>query len=156
MNSSEIKEEKTMKLPRFLLLLLFVAGSASAAMYKWVDEDGNTHYTQSPPPGDVQAETIAPPPDVNTKQAVEKLQQQQEKAGEFEKQRQEAAEEQRKKDEEISRKKSNCEMARKRLASYEQPRVKFVQEDGTRVRATEEERQEQIKKSQEMIDEFCN
>jgi len=144
-----------MKLPQFLLLLLF-AGSASAAMYKWVDEDGNTHYTQSPPPGDIQAETIGPPPEVDTKQAVKQLQEQEKKLEEFEKQRQETAEEQRKKEEEIARKKANCELGRKRLASYTEPRVKFVQPDGTRVRATEEERQEQIKKSQEMIDEFCN
>ena len=143
-----------MKLPQFLLLLL-LAGNVSAAMYKWVDEDGNTHYTQAPPPGDIQAETIAPPPEVDTKQAVKQLQEMQEKSEDYQKQQQEAAEEQRKKEEEIARKKANCELAKKRLASYTEPRVKFVQPDGTRVRATEEERQEQIKKSQEMIDEFC-
>ena len=49
----------------------------------------------------------------------------------------------------------NCQMARERLASYTRPRVRFVQEDGTRVTATEEERQEQIKKSEDMIKEFC-
>ena len=144
-----------MKLSLLLLSLLFVTGSASAEMYKWVDEEGNTHYTQSPPPGDIQAETIAPPPEVDTKQAVKQMQEMQEQSDDYEKQKQETAEEQRKKEEEIERKKSNCELARKRLASYTEPRVKFVQPDGTRVRATEEERQEQIKKSQEMIDEFC-
>jgi hypothetical protein len=146
---------KSMRLPQYLLLFL-LAGNASAAMYKWVDEEGNTHYTQSPPPGDVQAETIAPPPRVNTRNAVEQLKEQQEKADELRNQRLEVAEEQRKNEEELARKKANCELARKRLASYEEPRVKFVQEDGSRVRATEEERLEQIKISQEMIDEFCN
>ena len=144
-----------MKLPPFLLMLL-LAGNVSAAMYKWVDEDGNTHYTQSPPPGDIQAETIAPPPRVNTKQAVEQLNEQEEKASELRKQRLDAAEEQRKKDEELARKQANCELARQRLESYTEPRVKFVQADGTRVRATEEERLEQIKTSQDMIDEFCD
>jgi hypothetical protein len=150
-----VERKKTMKLPQFLLLLL-LAGNASAAMYKWVDEDGNTHYTQSPPPGDIQAETIGPPPKVNTKEAVEQLQEQQQKLEEISKQKQEAIEAQSKADEELARKKANCELARERLASYTEPRVKFVQADGSRVRATEEERQEQIKISQEMIDEFCN
>ncbi|MCG8614453.1 MAG: DUF4124 domain-containing protein, partial [Pseudomonadales bacterium] len=29
-------------------------------MYKWVDEDGNTHYSQSPPPAGVEGTTIKP------------------------------------------------------------------------------------------------
>ena len=32
------------------LLAVFICGEAAAAMYKWVDEDGNIHYTQSMPP----------------------------------------------------------------------------------------------------------
>ena len=145
-----------MKLSRFLLLLLFMTGSVSAAMYKWVDEEGNTHYTQSPPPGDIQGETIAPPPDVDTKQAIQNLKEQQQQSDDYLKQQQDAADVQKKKDEDAARKQANCEMAKKRLASYTEPRVKFVQPDGTRVRATEEERQAEIKKSQDMIDEFCD
>jgi len=34
----------------FGLFLLFYAGVSSAALYKWVDGDGNTHYTTAPPP----------------------------------------------------------------------------------------------------------
>ena len=48
-----------------LLLLAAIMTNTSvlhAVTYKWVDEDGNTHYTQSPPPGDTKAETIAPAP----------------------------------------------------------------------------------------------
>jgi len=33
-----------------LVLLLLGMGSAHAALYKWVDEKGNTHYTTAPPP----------------------------------------------------------------------------------------------------------
>ncbi|HKK16999.1 MAG TPA: DUF4124 domain-containing protein, partial [Gammaproteobacteria bacterium] len=52
-----------------ILLALLVSSNALAAMYKWVDENGEVHYTQTPPPGDIQAETIKPPPDVNTEKA---------------------------------------------------------------------------------------
>ncbi len=48
--------------PRHLLLLsLLLGANAHAAMYKWVDEEGNVTYSQNPPPGQ-QAEEIAPPP----------------------------------------------------------------------------------------------
>ena len=32
------------------LSILLYAGAAAAALYKWVDEKGNTHYTTAPPP----------------------------------------------------------------------------------------------------------
>ena len=33
------------------MLMLFVAGSAGAQTYKWVDEDGKVRYGDTPPPG---------------------------------------------------------------------------------------------------------
>lgn len=51
--------------PRYLLpALLLVAASAPAAVYKWVDADGKTHYADHPS-GEVPAQTITlpkPPP----------------------------------------------------------------------------------------------
>jgi hypothetical protein len=35
--------------PQFLLLLFLVVVTASAAIYKWVDEKGVTHYSETPP-----------------------------------------------------------------------------------------------------------
>jgi glutaredoxin len=34
----------------FVSMLMTIAGSAVADMYKWVDENGKVHYTDSPPP----------------------------------------------------------------------------------------------------------
>ena len=58
--------------------------------------------------------------------------------------------------EELAQKKALCEKARARLESWQRPRVDYIEPDGTSRRATEEERQAEIKKSQESIDEFCN
>ena len=48
---------------RTIILLLGIAVTstlaAGQAMYKWVDKDGKTHYTDSPPPGD--AKKLAAP-----------------------------------------------------------------------------------------------
>jgi hypothetical protein len=48
----------------FLAVILLLAAAltcttASAQMYKWVDKNGKTHYTDSPPPDD--AKRLAPP-----------------------------------------------------------------------------------------------
>ena len=54
--------------PRLLLAmgLLLCAAPASAQMYKWVDDKGVTHYSESPPPGrkaqQIQQATPAPGP----------------------------------------------------------------------------------------------
>ena len=48
--------------PLFLLVTL-LAGGAQAEIYKWVDANGNVHYSDSPPPGDsAQQVQLAPQP----------------------------------------------------------------------------------------------
>jgi len=138
-----------------ILAFLLMSGHALAVTYKWVDEEGNVQYTQTPPPAGIEAETIKPPPKVDTEKAVKGLQAQEEKATKLRQNRLDTAKKEEEVKQELELQKKNCEMARARLASYEQPMVKFVQEDGSRVRATEEERQAEIAKSQEMIKEWC-
>jgi len=41
-----------------LVVLLAVAAGASAQLYRWVDKDGKTRYTDTPPPGGVKARTL--------------------------------------------------------------------------------------------------
>lgn len=41
-------------------LLLLLALGAQAQMYKWVDAQGVTHYSQTPPPAGTQTQTVAP------------------------------------------------------------------------------------------------
>jgi hypothetical protein len=43
---------------RILVLATLMAGVAHAQMYKWVDENGRTQYTQTPPPPGKKAEVI--------------------------------------------------------------------------------------------------
>jgi hypothetical protein len=44
------------------LLVLLAAGSASAQMYRWVDQDGKVRYGDTPPPGVKASPIKAPPP----------------------------------------------------------------------------------------------
>ena len=63
------------RLPAVLLLFFFSALPAYAAIYKWVDENGVTHYSQTPPTSDTQSQKLtvprgpAPPPPAKSQNA---------------------------------------------------------------------------------------
>lgn len=141
----------------FLTVLYFVMTSVTFAtpMYKWMDSEGNIQYTQKPPPAGTEYSTIKPPPRIDAERSQKGLERRQKHVDALRDQRLKTAEGKRIADEEKARQKKNCEKAKARLATYTRPRVQIVQEDGSRIRATEEERQQQIKKSKEMIEEFC-
>ena len=138
------------------ILFIIIPYCVSAEMYKWVDEDGNTHYTQSPPPGGIESQTIKPPLKVDSANAQSEVERQTGKADELRKERQEKknAIELQKENEAVQ--KENCKRAKQRLATYSRPRGLIEQEDGSRVRITEEERQAGLKDSQEMIEKYCS
>jgi hypothetical protein len=139
-----------------LMVVTFFSPMISAEIYKWVDEQGMTHYTQLPPPGNTEFKAIQPPPGVDGSQMKERIERQQQYVNDSVEAKKKAEEEEYYADLEKKQKESNCNLARRRLASYQRPGVSFLQADGTRVRATEEQRQAELKKSQDMIKEFCN
>ncbi len=144
------------KLPVLLIgTMCLYAQYSLAEMYKWVDDDGNTHYTQSPPPGDIEGKTIKPPPKVNPDQAQKQLKNRQKNLADARDDRLKAVEEKDKEAGELASQRAKCEQARARLASYERPRVNLVDKDGKPSRATEEQRQSELAKSKKSIAELC-
>jgi len=136
------------------ILLFLLSMNCPAAMYKWVDADGNVHYTQSPPAG-IDSETIKPPPEVDTGNAIKQLEDQKQRADQYLEDQDKQKEEKQKTGTELAQKQALCEQAKARVASYERPRVNIVAEDGTRTRAPEETRLEELKKSKEDVDKYC-
>ncbi|MGH8468666.1 MAG: DUF4124 domain-containing protein [Gammaproteobacteria bacterium] len=126
-----------------------------AEMYKWIDDEGQVQYSQSPPPGRP-AQAIKPPPKVDSKTAREKLKQQ---LQDFElrgDKRQEQAEADQKTKEEAGEQKAACEAARERLASLSgKPRILQYAEDGSSKRLTEEERQAAIDEARKKVEKHC-
>ena len=126
-----------------------------AEMYKWVDDQGQVQYSQSPPLGRP-AQTIKPPPKVDSKAAREKLKQQ---LQDFElrgDKRQEQAEADQKTKEQAGERKAACEAARDKLTRLESnPRILRVEKDESRTRLTEEERQAAIVEARKKIEEHC-
>ena len=129
-------------------------GTAIAGMYKWVDKEGNVHYSQVPP-SDKDAEKIAPPPPVPTQPAKPPVQEaaeameNEQKAAEDEAEKRKADEERRA---ELYRK--NCEIATENMAIY-RTRNRIITPEGEKVRLSDEMRAEKIKAAQEAMDKYC-
>jgi len=139
-----------------LIVLLMASPIINAAAYKWIDAEGNTHYSDSPPPAGINAERIKPPPGADTEAAQKQLREKQQQARERAEQRAESEQKSAEADREQAEKTEKCAAAIRRLASYQRPRVNKVKADGAVRRIPEEERQAEIKKSQDYIDQFCN
>jgi hypothetical protein len=134
-----------------LLALTLTGTSAWAAMYKWVDAQGNVQYTQTPPPNQ-NAQVIKPPPPapVSAEQAQKQLGQSREDltpvpppTADIEADKTQA---------EINR--HNCEAARKNLDIYR--RHRRVRNDKNKVVVlTDEQRAAKIKEAQAAIKKYC-
>ena len=140
-----------------VFILFFTSTLSIAEMYKWVDEDGNTHYSEKPPVADVEVETIAPPPPVDTNKAQQELQKTLEQANSLREGRVAANEEKQKEKNEAEQKKQQCQQLKEKLEVMEyRPRASKKDEDGNIVRLGEEERQKEIANTKKQISEKCN
>ncbi len=147
-------------LRRATLISLFgLAGLAlpvAAEMYKWVDEDGNVHYTQQQPPAGIKGETIKPPPPVDSDAALEQLESRQELLQEAGAARSKSAEEAKLAAEDKAFKEENCRRARASVAAYSVPNALVQQPDGSRTRFTEDERLKGLADAEARVKDFCN
>lgn len=128
---------------------------AAATMYKWIDDEGNTHYSQTPPPGRP-AETItapkAPPaPPQRETTAEEETADGEGETGATEESGPSEAERRRVERENAAR----CREAREVLQRYETTaRIRVPDGDGLRY-LSEEERQQHIRDARKIIQEHC-
>lgn len=143
-----------LKITGFLLVMGFQP-FAAAAMYKWVDEEGNTHYTESPPPPGITGKEMKPPPRVNSEPALKSLEEKQESLNKMDEARTKKQEDVQKAEKDKAMDQHLCDQARARLASYQRPRVTITDKDGTRRRAGEDERQAELAKSAELVKKYC-
>ena len=140
------------------LALLALAPSAWAGkMYKWVDEHGVTHYTQTPPP-DTQAEELRPPPPpaVDPAEAKAALDARIKALDEEKASRERAAIEAREDATQEEIRRENCDKARKAVEILEQHRrITIPTADGGSARMTEEQRQAELAERRKQVEEFC-
>ncbi len=145
----------------FILLFLAVNLWFSCAMaetYRWVDENGGTVYSQTPPPGGIPADRIkAPPPPARSAneawKGLDKQWQEMQDREDAEKEQNVQREADEKRQSEID---SNCLAAKHNLQILESNNRKLIRTpDGVYHRVLPEERQEEIEKARKIIEESC-
>jgi hypothetical protein len=138
-------------------MLSLFASAAFAEIYKWVDENGQTHYSQQAP-RDIPATVIKTPPppaiDPNiAQQQVDALITQQEADEQMSLEQQE---QQQIAAEKLATQQSNCKIAQQQLEQYQNnPGRRIMDADGNVTRLAEEERQQKIQESQENVTKYC-
>lgn len=134
---------------------LLAGAVVAGGLYKWVDKDGQTHYSEFPPAGE-KAEKLKPPPKVDTESAVDALKAKQEAYKKQTEATDKAEQTTAKKDKEIQQKKQRCETARRDLERLQNAqRIYQTDKDGNRVRLNEDQRQAQIKAREKIISKDC-
>lgn len=155
-----------MKRILLIALLLFTGGVlADSEIYRWVDEDGNIHYSDCPPPAeeDCEAEIIqaAPEPreeDVNRAQEeLGALMAEQEESKELrDRERQARLHEEARAEEQAVADTMNCVRARDNLRTLQVPRAVYhLNAEGERVYLSDEERMAEILMLQDYIEKNC-
>lgn len=145
-----------------LLAVLFTLSASLCAqagnLYKWVDENGVTVYSQTAPPAK-QVEKVAPPPPPATspEAARAELDAKIEKMDAAKQKQEEAATEAAKENSRQEQISKACESARQRLTQLNTgpPRFLLQEADGTTRRLSYEEQEKLRAEAQEQVDKYC-
>ena len=123
-----------------------IAASASAGLYKWVDNEGNVHYSQKPP-RDKQFKRLKAPASApeNSKPLYQSIKQKNISGN--------VAASESAKNEKIRA--TNCTNAKKNLSSYQRSR-RIRDNDGNVITIDDNVRAKQIKIAKQAISDFCN
>jgi hypothetical protein len=140
-----------------IIVILSFQSTSYAQAYKWVDENGQTHFSQRAPT-DREADVIKtrPGPKVapaQSQQAVDDLINKQKSDV---KTKEQAKIKQQQKAEQAQIKSKNCDIAKKNLTSYQnKPRGRIKNAEGEYIRVDEIERQNRIKQLKQDIQKHC-
>ena len=135
--------------------LLSTAIPAAATMYKWVDDKGQTIYSDQPPPPSVKSEIVkAPPPPANPNALKEMINADTEMKLR-EKQRIEKAKQAEKARADAEKKQEMCAAAKDRIRVLERGDLYRALPDGGRVFLDAETRRRETEEAQKMVREKC-
>jgi hypothetical protein len=145
---------RALRLPLWLLLAALPL-AAGAQAYRWVDEKGQVHYTQTPPPGK-NAQPVGPPPPPAASPNQDAINQSLEADRAAQPARQAEAARTAQAQDQMEQ---QCRQARDQLAYMDEKtsrRLGTTDEQGNVSRVTEEQFQERRAELQRVISERCN
>ena len=145
------------------LALITLSASAFGKIYKWVDENGKVHYSDSPPPGDTakQVELPPQPSEESLQRGREEIARRIQNQRDDSAARRQAKEEQREARDEQERKAAErtvrCAYAQDQLRVLQtQAPVYRENEDGERVFADDEFRAAEQERFRQEVAEYCD
>ena len=139
----------------FITICLLISIPANAEVYKWIDEEGRTHYGEKPESGDASKIEITEPPRVD--KTVQKRNEQREKFLEIiEEERAQGEEKKQQEKQEHEKLAKHCAELKDHLAKLSKGGTTYYQldEDGNRVYMSEQEvasEQEKLEKEYKNI-----
>jgi len=148
---------------KFLLILLILASTnAFAAISKWVDAQGQIHYSDQPPPADTKAKTLRSVSDTEAAvgtsgvTAPKTIAEREAELKKAQKAQKEAADKAAKKQANEEAIKANCATAQQSLRTLQEG-IRMVQVDpnGERYYMDDAQRQQRIAQTQKDIDTYC-
>lgn len=139
----------------FLVLTLFATTAGATEVYKWVDENGRTHYGEKPPQENAEKVELRDAP--RTPEEVEQYNRDRDKLLQvMEEERLQKQEEKREAEEKRQALADKCDRIEKRLAGLQRGGVFYSKDDnGERVYLTEEEITAEIGRLQDARDKLC-
>lgn len=146
-----------LRLSCLAFVLFFFAINSYGDVYKWIDEDGQVHYSQQAPTGQQTEMIKAPPPPAidpaKAQKEIDVLIEQQKTAEQSQQDQNKQSEQEQEQEHQLE---MNCQAAKKNLQAYEDnPGRRLMDSDGNVTRPTEEDRQQKIKEHQQKVKEFC-
>src|SRR5688500_7578162 len=141
-------------------LILLFSVTANAQIYKWVDENGKTQYTDRPPPPGASREgqrlNIKPAASANTNNETGKAKNLADERLEFDKRQQQRKEEEVKQQAKAEEDKKKCIDAQGQLRLYtDSPRLTVPDGAGGIAYADDDMRQKKIAEANKVIAAFC-
>jgi hypothetical protein len=141
-----------------ILLALLGGFCAHADVYRWVDENGVTVYSQTPPP-EGGADKIKPNVSTPSRSAAgtqKQLDAMRKDLDEYLKDKSEAKQERREQEKREKIAAANCVTARANLENLEAAAGRLIRlPDGSYTRLTEEERQQRLDEARKATDDYC-
>lgn len=141
-------------------LILLFSVTANAQVYKWLDENGKTQYTDRPPPPETsragQRLNIKPTVSANTHNETDKSKNVVDERVEFDKRQKQRKEDETKQQEKAEEDKKKCIDAQTRLRMYtDSPRMTVPDGSGGITYVDDDTRQQRINEANKAVKAFC-
>jgi hypothetical protein len=138
---------------------LFLCGGVEAAMYKWVDEAGQTVYSQTPPPSGnaTRIERQAAPAPAEGERQREELRRELERSYDRAVDREQRATERRQAEEQRQARAKSCEIARRNLEVLQGlSKRQFNTPEGDYRTLADDEREQRIREARDNVEKHCD